>query len=156
MSAPAALASEFAFLLKVAVGAPVVVGDSSRGLRRMVPITGGTLTGPRLRGRVLAGGADWQFVRPDGVLQLQAQYLLESADGVAIMVNNHGLRHASDAVMRRLTRGETVPPRRYYFRTVADFEAPTDSRYAWLNRSIFVGVAERAPTTVTVRMYRIK
>jgi len=156
MSTAADLASEFACLLQVTVGPPVVIGDSSRGLRRMVPITGGSFAGPRLRGRVLAGGADWQFVRPDGVLQLQARYLLESADGVAIMVTNRGLRHASDAVMRRLTRGEAVSPRHYYFRTVADFEAPTDSRYAWLNRSIFVGVAERAPTIVSVRMYRIK
>jgi len=69
---------------------------------------------------------------------------------------SRGLRHPTIAVMRRLTRGETVSPRRYYFRTVADFEAPTDSRYAWLNRSIFVGVAERAPTSVTVNMYRIR
>jgi Protein of unknown function (DUF3237) len=149
------LDSEFAFLLHVTVGAPVVVGDTSHGLRRMVPITGGTIEGARICGRVLAGGADWQVVRPDGVLQLQASYLLETRDGVAIMVSNRGLRHASDAIMRKLARGEPVSPARYYFRTIAEFEAPGNSRYAWLNRSIFVGVAQRAPTTVTVRMYRI-
>jgi hypothetical protein len=122
----------------------------------MVPITGGTFAGPRIKGRVLAGGADWQFLRPDGVLQLQARYLLETRDGVAIMVTNRGLRHTSDAVMRRLARGQAVSARRYYFRSVADFEAPTNSRYAWLNRSVFVGVAQRAPTAVTVKLYRIR
>jgi hypothetical protein len=153
---PPLLDSEFAFMLQVAVGQPVVVGNTSHGLRRMVPITGGTIDGPGIKGRVLAGGADWQFLRPDGVLQLQANYMLETRDSVAIMVTNRGLRHASDAVMRKLARGEPVSARRYYFRTIADFEAPTNSRYAWLNRSVFVGVAERAPTAVTVRMYKIK
>jgi hypothetical protein len=146
---------EFAFRVHVTVGSPVVVGDSSHGLRRMVPITGGTIEGARIKGRVLAGGADWQVVRPDGVLQLQASYLIETRDGVAIMVTNRGLRHASNAVMRKLARAEPVSPARYYFRTIAEFEAPGNSRYAWLNRSIFVGVAQRAPTAVTVRMYKI-
>jgi Protein of unknown function (DUF3237) len=150
------LDAEFAFLLQVAVGEPVVVGNTSHGLRRMVPVTGGTIEGPKITGRVLAGGADWQFLRPDGVLQLQANYLLQTRDGVAIMVTNRGLRHASDAVMRKLARGEPVAPHRYYFRTIADFEAPTDSRYAWLNRTVFVGVGQRAPAAVTVRIYRIK
>jgi hypothetical protein len=48
---------------------------------------------------------------------MSAAAALASADGVAIMVNNHGPRHATDAVMRTLTRGETVPPRRYHLRT---------------------------------------
>jgi hypothetical protein len=155
-SATPALQSEFACLLKVTVNAPVVVGDSSHGLRRMVPITGGTIEGPKIKGRVMAGGADWQLLRPDGVLQLQANYLFETRDGVSIMISNRGLRHASAAVMRKLTRGEAVSPHRCYFRTMAEFEASSGSRYAWLNSALFVGVAQRAPSVVTVRMYRIK
>ena len=122
----------------------------------MVPVKGGSIEGPRIRGRVLAGGADWQYLRPDRVLQLQANYLLQTRDGVAIMVTNRGLRHASAAVMRKLARGEPVAAHRYYFRTIAEFEAPTGSRYAWLNSSVFVGVGERAPAAVTVRIYRIR
>lgn len=151
-----ALDSEFAFMLQVAVGQPRVVGNTSHGLRRVVPITGGAIDGPKIKGRVLAGGADWQWLRPDGVQQLQARYLLETRDGVLIMVTNRGLRHASDAVMRKLARGEPVSARRYYFRSSADFEAPANSRYAWLNRAVFVGVGVRAPTAVTITMHKIK
>src|SRR5690606_16186030 len=137
--APAA-ETEFAFEAHVTVQTPLVIGEGSYGLRRVVPITGGTFEGPRLRGRVVPGGADWQLVRPDGVLSIEAIYTLETDDGVLIMVTNRGMRHGPPEVIDRLARGERVDPSEYYFRTVAEFEAPVGSRYEWLNQSIFVGV----------------
>jgi hypothetical protein len=76
---------EFVAEARVSVDKMLVVGDSSHGLRRIVPILGGSVEGPRLKGRVVPGGADWQFVRPDGVLELEAKYTLETHDGVLIM-----------------------------------------------------------------------
>ncbi|HKP16716.1 MAG TPA: DUF3237 domain-containing protein [Gemmatimonadaceae bacterium] len=148
--------TEFAFEARVTVQTPMVVGRSSHGLRRIVPITGGTFEGPRIRGRVIPGGADWQFVRPDGVLVVEARYTLQTADSVLIMVTNRGIRHGPKAVIDRLGRGEQVDPSEYYFRTTAEFEAPIGSKYEWLNKSVFVGVAERRPDAAIIRFYRVR
>ena len=86
-------ALEHVFTVQVAVAPPLVIGESSRGMRRIIPILGGQVEGPRLRGEVLPGGADWQYVRPDGVLQLTARYTLRADDGALIQVVNRGLRH---------------------------------------------------------------
>jgi len=153
--APTPLSSRFAFEAAVSVATPLVVGPGSHGLRRVVPITGGTVKGPQLTGRVVPGGADWQVVRPDGVLAIEAKYTLESHDGVLIMVTNRGLRRGPPAVIEKLSRGEPVAPSEYYFRTTAEFEAPTESTYAWLNRSVFVGVAERTSSAAIIRFYEV-
>lgn len=149
------LQSKFAFTLNVTVDQPLIVGDSSHGLRRIIPISGGTFKGPGLEGRIVPGGADWQFVRADGVLCIDARYTLQSDDGVLIMINNRGLRHGTPQVMQQLMRAEPVDAGQYYFRTVAEFEAPTSSRYSWLNRALFIGVAERAPKQITIKVYQI-
>ena len=153
---PSSAATEFAFEARVAVQSPLVVGPSSHGLRRVVPITGGTFEGPNIHGRVVPGGADWQFVRPDGVLSVEARYTLETADSVLIMVTNRGVRRGPPAVIARLGRGEPVDPSEYYFRTTAEFEAPVGSKYAWLNESVFVGVAERRADAAIIRFYRVR
>lgn len=150
-----AVGTRFAFEARVAVAAPLVIGPATIGLRRVVPITGGTVSGPRFTGRVVPGGADWQVVRPDGVLVVEARYTLESHDGVFIMVTNRGLRHGPAEVIERLTRGEPVDPSQYYFRTAAEFEAPADSDYAWLNRAIFVGVAQRTASAAIIRFHEL-
>ncbi len=147
--------SRFAFEANVSVATPLVVGPATLGLRRIVPITGGTVSGPRFNGRVVPGGADWQFVRPDGVLQIEAKYTLESSDGVLVMVTNRGMRHGPPAVLERIARGEPVAPSDYYFRTSADFEAPSESKYAWMNRAIFIGVAERKASAAVIRFYEV-
>lgn len=145
----------FAFEANVSVATPLVVGPATIGLRRIVPITGGTVSGPKFTGRVVPGGADWQVVRPDGVLQIEAKYTLESNDGVLVMVTNRGMRHGPAAVIERLARGEPVDPSQYYFRTSAEFEAPTESKYAWMNRAIFIGVAERKAAAAVVRFFEV-
>jgi hypothetical protein len=155
-AADAPLQTEFAFEARVMVDKPLVIGQSSHGLRRVIPITGGTVSGPLVKGKVVSGGADWQFVRSDGVLEVQAKYTLQTDDGVLILVDNRGIRHASPAVMERLTKGETVPANEYYFRTSATFEAPIGSKYEWLNRAMFIGVAAREPDAAVIRFYRVK
>lgn len=153
-SAPV-LQSEFAFTARVSVAEPIVIGTGPEGLRRYVPITGGTFDGPLLRGRVLSGGGDWQYVRSDGVLVAEARYTLETAEGVLVVITNRGLRHAPPDVMARLTRGERVPPGSYYFRTLAQFEAPVGSACDWVNRAVFAATAEREPDAAVVHFFRI-
>jgi hypothetical protein len=154
MSHPA-LASEFAFTARVSVAPPITIGEGPHGLRRYVAIMGGTIEGPLLNGRVLAGSGDWQFVRPDGVLSAEARYTLETRDGVLIACTNRGIRHAPPDIMSRLMSGDPVPVDSYYFRTSAQFEAPIGSAYEWMNRSMFAGKAEREPDAAIVHFFRI-
>lgn len=147
-------ALEYVFMAQVAVAPPLVIGESSRGLRRIIPILGGQCEGPRLRGEVLPGGADWQYVRPDGVLQLTARYTLRADDGALIQVVNRGLRHGPPEVMERMSRGEPVDPGAYYFRSAAEFEAPRGP-HEWLNKGIFVGLAERQRDKAIVHFHLV-
>ncbi len=151
MSVPA----EFVFEAAVKVDAPLIIGQSSHGLRRVIPILGGTVTGPRLTASVVPGGADWQFIRPDGVLSLEARYTLQTEDGALIMVVNRGMRHGPADIIEKIGRGEDVPADSYYFRTVAEFEAPI-GKYDWLNKALFLGVAERKAGLALVRFYLLR
>lgn len=150
------LQSEFVFEARVSVDKPIVVGDGPHGLRRIVPIIGGTVSGPKLSGTVVPGGADWQFVRPDGTLQIEAKYTLKADDGTLIMITNRGVRRGPKEVIERLAKGEQVDPALYYFRTSAEFEAPVGSKFAWLNNSVFVGVAERQASAAVIRFFEVK
>ncbi len=145
---------EFAFEASATLAAPLVVGETPQGVRRVVPITGGRFAGPQLAGEILAGGADWQYLRADGVLVVEAQYLLATSDGALIQVNNRGVRHGPEDVMRRLAAGEAVDPREYYFRATPTFSAPA-GRYDWLNRSVFVCAGARAAAAVQLWFYRV-
>jgi hypothetical protein len=152
---PLALRTEYAFSATVRVAAPIVVGQGPLGLRRFIPITGGTVSGPLLSGTVLDGSGDWQVVRADGVISLEARYTLETTDGVRLSVVNRGVRVASPDVTTRMMRGDAVAPGEYYFRTAAEFEAPLGSKYEWLNKAIFIGVAERKADAAIVHFYRV-
>lgn len=152
---PAPPALEYCFEARVDIDAPMVIEAGPQKLRRIIPIKGGTVKGPRLQGRVLPGGADWQYVRHDDVISLEAKYTLQSHDGVLIMVTNAGLRHGPPEVIARLTRGEPVAPSEYYFRTVPTFEAPAASPYSWLNQAIFVCTAQREANQAVVQFFRV-
>jgi hypothetical protein len=130
------------------------LGLTPHGRRRIVPILGGTVKGLRLKGEIVPGGADWQYVRGDGIVELVARYSIRTHDGVEIAVTNSGLRRATPDVMARLTRGEAVDPALVYCRTVLVFEAPAGS-YEWLNASVFVCTAVRLPDKVQVVVFEV-
>src|SRR6201999_4310150 len=96
--------------------ASIVMGETPAGLKRVVPILGGTFAGPEMRGTIVPGGADWQYVRADDVTVVEARYLLRTDDDVLIEVHHRGLRHGPADTMRRLAAGENVSPTEYYFR----------------------------------------
>jgi hypothetical protein len=135
----------FVMELRVEIDPALEVGTTPHGFRRVIPITGGTFEGPDLRGIVLPGGADWNLRRSDGVAEVWARYTLQTDDGVLISITNAGL-----------ARGTPGTPERYA-RTVPSFEV-ADERYAWLERSIFVGTLERDPgdaPAVRLRFYEV-
>lgn len=140
--------------LEIALGPPQELGDIATGRRRIIPITGGSFHGERLSGRVLAGGADWQLVRTDGVAELDARYTLETNDGAHIYVMNFGYRHGPADVLRRLADGKPVDPALYYMRTTPRFETAAE-RYSWLNRTICVATGARRVDSVELDVFEV-
>lgn len=119
--------SEFMWDAKVKIANMINVGESKRGVVRVIPITGGTFAGPNIKGEVLSGGEDSQLVRPDGDTELNARYLLKTDDGYVILVTNKALIH-TDAKTNA-----------FYCKSVLDLEAPKNSPYDYLNHAIFIG-----------------
>ncbi|MCE8009857.1 DUF3237 domain-containing protein [Aestuariivita sp.] len=130
------------------------LGPGRAGERRIIPITGGTVTGPRLNGRILPLGADWQTLWPSGVAELDTRYALHTGDGAVIEVINYGYRHGPHDVIAALARGEDVAPDRYYMRTQARLETG-DARYEWVNRTLFLGTGQRHAAQVVISLYAI-
>ena len=151
---PSAPELRFAFQARVRVSKPIDTGAAMDIRRRMIPISGGSVAGPRLAGRVLPGGADWQVIAPDGTADLVARYIIEAADGTLITVVNRGLRRAPPEVLARLAAGENVDPMLIYFRATPRFEAPPGPHF-WLARSIFLCQAARRPDAVELDFFEV-
>ncbi len=145
---------DFAFEARVSVSPALEAGIVHGNGRRVIPITGGIVEGPRLTGRVVPGGADWQIVYADGAIDLTARYTIEASDGTLVGVVNRGLRTAAPEVLARLARREVVDPALVYFRTTPVFEAPEGPHF-WLTRHIFVGTAQRHPEGVQLRFFSV-
>ncbi|MBM3528014.1 MAG: DUF3237 domain-containing protein [Alphaproteobacteria bacterium] len=131
------------------------LGQTPYGERRIIDILDGTVEGPKLNGRVLRGGADWQIVRTDGVVHLHARYTIETAGGGLILVDSEGYRHGPPDVMERLARDETVDPSLYYFRAFMRFET-SDPQCAWLNRILCIGRGTRQNRAVQIEVFEVK
>jgi hypothetical protein len=129
-------------------------GATPYGERRIINILGGSVEGPKLKGKILPGGADWQIVRADGVVDLRARYTVETDSGGHILVNSEGLRHGPPEVMARLARDETVDPSLYYFRAFMRFETG-DPAAAWLNRILAIGRGSREQQAVRIEVFEV-
>ena len=135
---------------RVKVGKMIMLGESKHGVRRVIPITGGTFEGPKVKGEVVSGGEDWQLVRPDGDIEFEARYLLKTDDGVLIEVVNKLLMHNPK------TDEQTEP----YIGSIIDLEAPVDSPYDYLNHAIYIGTFEMSMTpgedpAVVIGVYKV-
>ncbi len=144
----------FLYTSSVEVGNPMIVGSTPFGERRIIPILGGSFAGPKLSGKILPGGADWQIVRTDDTAELEARYTLQTDDGALIYVLNQGIRSGSKEVMGRLARGEEVHPSEYYFRTRPVFETGSP-KYQWLHRIVAVATGERLANEVIITVYEV-
>ena len=121
---------EFALQLKVTLGDSYDVGDTQHGQRIVIPITGGTFEGPAIKGTIISGGADYQLANKAlNRTELEAIYSIKTDDGVYIHVRNRGIISSGKDAQGNPT---------FYFKAAPQFEAPADSKYAWLNNSLFV------------------
>ena len=130
------------------------LGRTPYGERRVIGILGGSVRGPKLNGRILPGGADWQIVRSDGAADIKARYAIESDAGAKILVQSEGLRHGPPEVLAALARGDNVDPSLYYFRTVMRFET-ADPGADWLNRILALARGQREARAVRLDVYEV-
>ena len=121
--------TEFALQLKVTLGQAFSMENTQHGRRTVIPITGGTFEGPNIKGTIISGGADYQLANADGRTEVEAIYCIKTDDGVYIHVRNRGIIcNSKDA--------DGKPS--FYFRCAPQFEAPADSKYGWMNNSLFL------------------
>jgi len=138
---------EFAFEEIVTLGTATFPGKTPYGSRNIIPITGGTFEGPGIKGEIVPGGWDWQLVRADGCIDVRADYMIKTDDGVIINVVNTG-------ALCKPKPGETPRPAR----TSPRFEVPL-GKYEWLGQTAFVGTLEGAKgpkgePAVRIRFYK--
>ena len=140
--------------LRVEVGAPQQVGQTVHGLRRLIPINGGTATGDGWSARVLPGGADFQLIVNDRLSELDARYVLETDAGDFIYVQNRAVRSGPPELIARLVRGEPVDPEQIYFRCSPSFETAAPA-LSWMGERMFVGTGARYPDAVVMRFFEL-
>jgi Protein of unknown function (DUF3237) len=133
---------------------PVEIGAGPFGTRSFFEVTGGTVEGKRLKGKILPGGGDWLLAGADGYgrLDVRAQFLTH--DGASLYLQYGGLIQMNQNVIDALAKGATTDYGDQYFRTTPRFETG-DPRYAWLNQSIFVAEGRVGPGCVEYKVYRV-
>ena len=147
------LQTKYVFTITARIGEVTTVGDIGHGVRRIIPIIGGDVRGD-VTGKVLAFGADFQIIRPNELIELEAKYALETDDGATIYVENKGIRFGPVELLQKLKRGEPVDPKLIYFRTAPKFETGAE-KYRWLMQHIFVASAARYADRVVIDVHQV-
>jgi hypothetical protein len=144
------------FVLKASVqlGPVQLIGRTNKGIRRVVPIVGGTFEGPELRGTVLNGGADWQMIYDNGYMDLDARYTLQTDTGGLIYVHNLGFRHGPPELAARFAKGEVVDMTQFRAggRITLESGAPG---LEWMNYRMFIAKTSRSASSISLDFYAV-
>ena len=119
---------EFAFEARVTLSPATVVGETGAGHRQYIPITGGSVAGPKFKGQVIPGGWDYQLRTAGGCGSISADYFWKAEDGTVIHILNQGL-----------TCPGGVAGERSYL--TPKFEAPKGP-HEWMTSATFVATLE--------------
>jgi muconolactone delta-isomerase len=143
------------YRLEATLATPLELGETAQGHRRIVPLTGGTFSGPEMSGSLVPGAsADWQTILPDGTTLGDIRYILQTDAGDLLYVQSRSIRHGGPEVLARLGRGEEVDPNEYTFRTSTRIETAVPD-LDWLNKGIFISVAGRQAASVIYETYLV-
>lgn len=136
---PSPTSGTLAFSVSLTIGATHNVGNTQYGKRRQLDVSGGTITGDKLKGTVLAGGLDYELTLSNGAMELEEVLVYKTSDNTSIFLRNCGVAAAGDSVVR----------------IVPDIEAPTSGSYAWLNTTKLVGTRTVAGDKITLDVYDV-
>jgi hypothetical protein len=145
--------TKYVFTITARIGEVTIAGDIGHGVRRIIPIIGGEVHGD-VNGKVCAFGADFQIIRPNELIELEAKYAFETDDGATVYVENKGIRFGPVELLQKLKRGEPVDPALIYFRTVPKFETG-HAHYRWLMENLFVASAARHADRVIIDVHQV-
>jgi hypothetical protein len=148
------LKTKYVFTITAEIADVTSAGDIGSGVRRIIPIIGGEVKGDGINGKVLPFGADFQIIRPNELIELEAKYAFETDDGAVVYVENKGMRFGPVELLQKLKRGEPVDPILIYFRTVPRFETGHE-KYRWLMEHIFIGSAARHADRVVIDVHQV-
>jgi hypothetical protein len=148
------LETKYVFTITAQIGEVFSAGDTGAGVRRVIPVIGGEVKGEGISGRILPSGADFQIIRPSELIELEAKYAFETADGAVVYVENIGIRFGPIELLHKLKRGEPVDPKLIYFRTRPRFETGHPD-YQWLVQHLFIGSAARHADRVVVDVHQV-
>src|SRR6201986_1223108 len=104
------LETKYVFTITAEIGEVTSAGEIGTGVRRIIPITGGEGKGEGIGGKVLPFGADFQIIRPNELIELEARYAFEPDDGATVYVENKGIRFGPVELLQRLKSGEAADP----------------------------------------------
>ena len=155
---PLPLKTEFLFRMALDAGAmQMTTGAAARGGElRGVPVTGGRVEGPTLKGELVPGTtADWLRVEADGTSHMDVRLVMRTDKGQSFYMHYSGVRSGPPEVLAKLGSGAAVDPSEYYFRIAVRFET-ADPELAWLNRVLGIGVGQRPPTGPTYDIYVVR
>jgi len=136
---PAPTAGTLVFSVSLNVSATHNVGNTQYGKRRQLDVSGGTITGEKLKGTVLSGGLDYELTLSNGAMELEEVLVYKTSDNTSIFLRNCGVAAAGDQVVR----------------IVPDIEAPTSGSYAWLNTTKLVGTRVVSGDKITLDIYDV-
>jgi hypothetical protein len=130
-----------AFSVALTVSATHDVGNTQFGHRRQLDVSGGTITGDKLKGTVVTGGLDYELTLSTGAMELEEVLIWKTSDNVTIFTRICGVAAPGDSIVR----------------IVPDIEAPTSGSYAWLNTTKLVGtrVVDAAGGKITLDVYDV-
>jgi Protein of unknown function (DUF3237) len=132
-----------------------ILGKTPAGERRIIPVSGGSFAGERLKGEILPqAGSDLLLTRSDGSYQQDVRLALRTDDNALILMTYRGVRYSSPEVAARIASGELVDSSEYYLRTAPFFETAA-LKYAWLNNIVAIGVGERTPNGAVYHVFEI-
>jgi hypothetical protein len=145
--------TKYVFTITARIGSVTSAGEIGSGVRRIIPIIGGEVKG-EVNGKVLPFGADFQIIRPNELIELEAKYAFETDEGAIVYVENRGIRFGPVELLQKLKRGEPVDPNLIYFRTVPKFETGHED-YRWLMQHIFIASAARHADRVVIDVHQV-
>jgi len=149
-----ALGLDPVFIFQIEVKPPSIIGATPGHDRRIGEITGGRFEGPRLNGKILSGGSDWQSLRADGTTTLNVRLVMQTDDGELIAMTYLGMRHGPKEVLDRIARGDKVNPTEYYMRATPYFETASE-KYGWLNRIVSVAYGHRMAGGAIYQVFQV-